>query len=595
MVDKQKTDSTAQQALRRLLRHIKCYRVAIFWVIFGLASLAVADGILYKRLLPKLINEGFIAQNPDFLKIAPLYVLTLFFARGVSTFLSLYFNGYVCRSTVKDFRRRMLKQMMRLPVSFFQNKSPGELISKVNYDTEQLAGSISGIFDTLRAIFIFISMLVVMFMISWRITTILLLIAPILGLYLKFISKKMRVHSSHVQESMGNVTQVANEVVDGYQVIKSFNGVGYESRRIDQTTENTNVQEMKLIFLSAVSVPFMQFIGAFAMAIFIFFVAWYGMSISPGEFTGMLGAMISILRPIKQITAVNIIVQRGIAAAISIFSLLDEPEELDFGTMKVDKIKGNIVFDNVSFAYPNLEESRVSSAPFSPPRYVLKDLNFEIKSGEIVAFVGHSGGGKSTLVSLLPRFFNVSKGTIFIDNHDVREYCLENLREQISLVSQDIVLFNDTIENNIAYSKKDSVSKKEIVAAAQAAFVMEFALDLPNGLQTMIGENGVKLSGGQRQRIAIARAILKNAPILILDEATSALDTESERYIQSALDKLVRNKTTFIIAHRLSTIEKADRILVVNNGKVIEQGTHRELMKQDTQYAKLHQTQFIDA
>lgn len=593
----------------RLLKNIKRYKMAVFLVLFGLIAYAGAEAILYRFLVPRIIDEGFGQRNPEFLKFAPIFILVIFMSRGLANFLVTYFMGYIGRSTVRDYRCSMLETMMRLPVSFFQSRSSGELISKVNYDAEQVAASISNaLTDALRGVLLLVAMLWVMFSINWKITSLALLIGPIIAIYLKSVSKRMRVYSTKVQNSMGDVTQVANEVVDGYQVIKSFDGIDYETKRIKRVTENNRKREMKMYFATAVSIPVTQCLGSITLSVLIYFSTLETIKLSAGEFAGMFGALLMMLRPMKQIAAVNSVLQKGIAAAESIFKLLDEEPEKDFGTKKLDNVAGEIKFENVYFSYekaledlikPDCDNDNIAKLPLNNndasimKEYVLRDINFHVKPGENVALVGPSGSGKSTIAALLPRFFNVTKGTICIDGIDINNYCLRDLRRQIAVVTQEVILFNDTIANNIAYGSKTKSTKTEIYQAAKAAFVTEFTDKLPDGINTEIGENGVKLSGGQRQRIAIARAILKNAPILILDEATSALDTESERYIQKALDRVVKNRTTLIIAHRLSTIESVDKILVIDAGRIIEFGSHKELISKDSsRYARLRAAQF---
>lgn len=593
----------------RLLKAVKPYTMAIVLSVFGLAILAFVDGYLFKTLIPNIVDKGFVEKNPEFFVRAPIYILSLFLIRGFSTFLTTYCMGYVGRNTVKDFRCKMLKHIMHLPVSFFQANSAGELLSKINYDAEQVSESISGaISDTVRGLFILISMVVVMFLISWRISLLVLVVGPILGVYFRYVSSKMRIHSIRVQKTMGDVTQVAGEIINGYQVIKGYGGVEYENNRTEVVTKNNTKQEMRMFFATASSIPLMQFIGASALALLVYLATMPSINLSAGEFTGIFGAMLGLLRPIKQVAAVNSVLQRGIAAASSIFALLDQKPEEDFGQIAIKRVQGSIVFKNVYFNYQSRSKLKASQAKVAPTRAkdasnihngsvddienVLTNINFTIKPGEVVALVGSSGSGKSTIASLLPRFYNIASGEILLDGIDIKNYKLQDLREQIALVTQDVILFNDTIANNIAYGCIEKFTQEQILAAAKAAHVSEFALKLRDGLDTVIGDRGILLSGGQKQRIAIARAILKNAPILILDEATSALDTESERYIQQALSHVVKNRTTIVIAHRLSTIENADQILVLENGAIVESGAHLELIKKNSRYRELHSMQF---
>jgi ATP-binding cassette, subfamily B, bacterial MsbA len=566
----------------KLIKSAKPYWKAFVLAIISLIIIAYTDALLNAKIAPYIVDEGFVARNPKVLLYAPIFIISLFLARGLGEFIRVYCMGYVGRNVVRDFRRKMLAHLMTLPSSFYDHHSQGELVSKVNYDTEQVSIAISdSVSDSLRGIFIAIAQLVVMFRISYQISLIVLASVPAMAMYFKYISKKMRMHSIKVQSTMGEVTHVAGEVIEGHQVIKSFNGESYEASRIYEVTENNKKQALRMCFASAISVPCMQVIGASVFALVVFFVLKYLVNITVGEVVGFITAMFMLLRPIKQISAVNGHLQRGIAAGDSIFSLLAEKPEINTGETILTSVKGRLEIQSVYFRYPKSEQDK----------YVLNNISFTVNAGKTCAIVGASGSGKSSLVSLLPRFYELTGGKILLDGIDISQLELKNLRSMFAIVTQHVILFNDTIYNNIAYAKPDA-TEIEVIEAAKAAHAYEFIEKLPKQLQTNIGDNGVLLSGGQRQRIAIARAILKNAPILVLDEATSAIDPVSEHLIKSALDNLRKNKTTIVIAHRLSTIENADQILVLENGKIVEMGTHDELLEKNNNYSALQRIKF---
>ena len=576
------------QIYKRLFKSIKNYKIFFIFAIFGVLIASGSEAIIYKVVVP-LFNKGVIEKSTEFLKFAPFYILIPFLLRGLGDFLGKYFMAYVGRSVVKDHRVGILNHMLHLPVAFFDGNTNGKLVSKVNYDAGQVETALSdSVLELFKGIATVIFLLIVMFSIIWQVTMTILVVAPIISAYFKAISKRIRRYSTKVQYSMGEVTNIAHEVIDAHKVIRSFQGTSYEKKRIDQIIGNNCKQEIKVALVMACSEPIMQFICAFTLAFFIYIATLKSLHISPGEFIGLFGAMFGLIRPIKQITQVNNVLQKGIAAADSIHNLLDEPIEEDKGTYCFKRPEGKINFEKVNFAYGDYNNKKKRKS-------ALNNISFAIEPGETVALVGSSGGGKSTLVSLLPRFYDVSDGKILLDNININDIDLNNLRQQISIVTQQVVLFNDTIANNIAYGRTDITSKEKIIHAATAAHVMEFADKLPEGLDTIIGQNGGLLSGGQRQRLAIARAILKNATILILDEATSALDNESERYIQDALDNIMGSCTTIVIAHRLSTIEKANKIIVLEQGSIVEFGTHKELINNNNRYARLHKTQFKEA
>ncbi|MFM8453578.1 MAG: lipid A export permease/ATP-binding protein MsbA [Gammaproteobacteria bacterium] len=574
------------QTFLRLIKFSVSYKWLFLLGQIGTLLVAVSDGVLIYQFKP-IIEKGFMERDPIYIAFLPLGVVVFFMLRGIATVMSIYFMSCVGRGVVRDFRQAMVRKLTHLPVDFYDHHASGDLISKVNFDAHQVAEAISeAITSAIRGVFTTLSMLVVMLNINPHVTLLLVVTIPILGFYLNKISRKLRQQSMEIQKSMGDVTHVTGEIVNGNKVIKIFSGFNYEQVRFNEAANSNYLQEMRMTRISASSIAVMQFIGACALAAFLYLATLpentiLSTSMTAGDFVAMATAILGLLKPIKQIAAVNTTLQRGIAAAKSIFSLLDQKEETEHFSKSLKKAKGHLKLDKVYFKYQN------------SLNWVLKNINLEIKAGETVALVGKSGGGKTTLASLLPRFYELSTGTIYLDDSNIADLSLENLRENIGLVSQHIILFNDSIYNNIAYGVNQNASLDAVLEAAKLAHVLEFAEKLPEGMNTQIGEHGVLLSGGQRQRVAIARALLKDAPILILDEATSALDTESEFYIQQALDTLMKNKTTIVIAHRLSTIEKADKIILIDQGEIVEIGKHTELLSRNGAYAKLQQSQMF--
>ncbi len=569
----------------RLLSYVWPYRYAFVLAILGNLLYGGVDAGMIKLLEP-LLNEGFVNHNRTFIQWIPFAIIGIFVIRGLATFLSSFFMGWVGRNVVMNFRQEMFTHLLKLPTSYFDRTTSGETLSKITYNVEQVANASSDTFTTLvRETFTVMALIVVMLSISWRLTLLFFVTTPLMIGVMHVVSKRVRGVSSRIQDSMGNVTHAAEEAIEGQKVIKAFGGQAFEMKRFFGVLQHNRRQEMKLIATSALSVPLVQIIGSMALAVTIYLATLspedaLGTSISPGAFAAMMTAMIALLKPIKEFTKLNNNIQKGIAAAASIFAFLDQPIEKDSGTTQLRYPCGNVAFRNVSFSYGATNEK------------VLNNVSFEVKAGETIALVGRSGGGKSTLVNLLPRFYDAN-GEILVDGINIMDLPLAQLRQQIAIVSQQVTLFNDTVAGNIAYGCEATL--EQIMDAAANAHAKEFIERLPQGFDTLIGENGVRLSGGQRQRIAIARAILKKAPILILDEATSALDTESERYIQDALEKLMAQCTTLVIAHRLSTIEKANRIVVVDKGQIIEMGTHEELMRLNGLYASLRVMQYQES
>lgn len=566
---------------KRLLSYVWPYRLAFILAIFGNILYGVVDASLV-RLFKPLIDDGFVARDEAFLQWIPFIVVGIFMLRGIASFCSTFCMGWVGRNVVMNIRQQMFKHLLVLPTCFYDNNASGELLSKITFNVEQVADACTDALTVLvRETCTVIGLVAIMLTISWRLTLLFFITLPIMAVVMHTVSQKLRSVSHNVQDSMGDLTHVAEEAIEGQKVIKAFGGQNYEEAQFEKVTQNNRNQEMRRIRIAAISIPLIQVIGSIALAFTVYLAtlspdSMLKTSITTGEFAAIIGAMIMILKPIKLLTKVNSNIQKGLAGAASIFEFLSIAPEHDGGVTLIPRATGNIEFKGVNFSYQVNEQDKT---------LVLNNISFTIRPGETIALVGRSGGGKSTLANLLPRFYD-AKGSILIDGVELQDIPLHNLRHNIALVTQHVTLFNDTIANNIAYGM-NSVEREQIVGAAQSAFVMDFADKLPEGLDTMVGENGVRLSGGQRQRIAIARAILKNAPILILDEATSALDTESERKIQIALESLMQNCTTLVIAHRLSTIEKADRILVMEKGEIIEMGTHDQLMQSKGVYQAL--------
>ncbi|MDX1706404.1 lipid A export permease/ATP-binding protein MsbA [Pseudidiomarina sp.] len=571
-----------QKTFRRLLAYIKPYRAAFSLSIIGMLGYAAVDTFFFSQI-ETLIDDGLTQHNPKILLYGAIFVPVIFIARGIFNFISTYFLNWVGFRVITTLRQQLFDHMMRLPVSFHDRHSTGDLISKITYTTQQVAEATSrALLILIREGAFVVGLLSLMFYHSWELSLVFLVVGPLVAKVVSVVSKRFRKVSSRIQTAMGGVTTTAEQMINGHKVVVMYEGQKLESKRFNEINNITRNQNMKMVNAQTVSTSVIQFIASLSLSMVLVLASFPEMleDLSAGAFTTLLTAMIMLLRPLKQLTTVNSDFQRGIAAAKSIFEVLDERAERDTGKKVIQRAAGNIRFENVTFAYDETE---------SP---ALESVSFEVAAGKTLALVGRSGSGKSTISNLLTRFYAPQAGVIYLDDVDIYDYKLKCLRRQFAVVSQHVTLFNDTIAKNIAYGAHGKVTNERIREAAEQAYVTEFTDNMPNGLNTMVGENGVMLSGGQRQRIAIARALLRDAPILILDEATSALDTESERHIQTALSNLQKDRTSIVIAHRLSTIEKADEILVLEDGKVLERGSHKALLNQQGAYYQLHSLQF---
>ena len=569
---------------RRLLKSVKPF--------FGLLFLGLLANLLFSMvdagftyLLKPFLNKGFIEKDMAFVRWIPLIVLCGIVFRGIISSLSGYCMTSVARNVIKFFRQEIFAHIIRLPANYYDQVSSGQLLSKILYDVEQVAQvSADALATFVQSVCLVVGLLVVMFVVSWQLSLLFLITIPFVGFIVYWSNRRIRRISHAVQRSMGQMTEIAEEVIEGYKVVRIFGGESYEKEKFTKATDEGWRRDMKVAATKAYNVAGIQIIIALGISLIIFAAIQLSTVIetSAGGFVSIIAAMLQLIKPMKNLADVNSVIQRGLAGAESIFNLLDEKPEQDKGEKELIRAKGDITYNDVSFRYK------------TTPSWAVEKIQLNIVAGQTVAFVGRSGSGKSTLTHLLAHFYDDYEGTICLDGIDIRQLKLSNLREQIALVSQHITLFNDTLLNNIAYGMGDKVTVEAIEKAATSAHAMEFISKMPEGLKTQVGENGVLLSGGQRQRIAIARAILKNAPILILDEATSALDTESERYIRDAMDVMMKDRTTLVIAHRLSTVEKADQIVVLDKGCIVEIGKHADLLMKGGHYAALYQKQFSE-
>ncbi|MBE9568474.1 MAG: lipid A export permease/ATP-binding protein MsbA [Proteobacteria bacterium] len=576
--------SSSLYLYRRLLSYALVYKAIFAIAILGMIIVAAAS-TAFPALMQPMMDGSFVERDPETIRWVPIALIGIFFIRVIGAFISSYGMSVIGRNVIRELRNEMFSRLVSLPKSFYDQATTGELISKFSYDVEQVANS------TTKAITVFIrDALTVIALVSWmfylntRLALVFIVVAPVVAFLVISISKRFRKISRNIQNSMGDVSRIVEEAIKGQLVVKIFGGIDYEREQFSDVNDHNRRQHLRMQMTSALSSPIVQLLIACALALIIHLATQGSMieEISVGTFVSFITAMSMLLPPVRSLTSIVSELQRGIAAAESVFNFIDLKPEVDKGDYQTDSVRGLVEFESLTFRYQGESEP------------ALQDINLTIDAGQTVAFVGRSGSGKSTLLNLIPRLYEISQGKILIDGIGIQDYGLDNLRSHISYVGQDVVLFNDTIEHNIAYGTMKKFHHDEVIKAAKAAYAYDFIEESNNGFQTMVGERGVMLSGGQRQRIAIARALLKDAPILILDEATSALDTESERYIQESLEKLMENRTTLVIAHRLSTIENADVIVVMDKGRIVESGTHDELLAVKGHYAALHQINFED-
>ena len=580
-MSKEQTTKVTLAEFKKIYSRIFNYALKYKWTlsisIFSLIILALTNtGFL--ALIKKITDEGFVEQASNSTILLPIALVILMTIRALSGFISGYSMRWVSRKIVEDLRFDAFKRLMVLPVTYFDSHASGNIVSKLTYETEQLSFVATKVaLESIRESLTIISIVSYMIYLDWVLTLIFALMGPLMVFYLKLVSPKLRKAGREIQTSMGDMTSTSEEAISGQRIVKIFESSFFEFKKFSEIVIRNRKMQTKLAQLSGTNSFVIEVLASISLAL----VVYYSVGrFTPGEFAAFVGALLMLISPIKKLTGINEQIQIGITAAISIFSVMDEQKEIDTGKKKLKKITGNIEFKNVTFSYKKIKKP------------VLKNINLQIQSGEKIALVGKSGGGKTSLVNLIPRFYDLDSGSILIDKTNITDIKLSDLRHHLSLVSQDTILFNDTIYNNIAYGSLKTIDSKKVKQAAKAANALEFINQLPDGFNHKIGDRGVRLSGGQKQRIAIARAILKNAPILLLDEATSALDSESENLVQHALDNLMNGRTTIVIAHRLSTVMNADRIVVIENGKIAEFGTHKSLLKSKKNYYQLYKKGF---
>lgn len=566
----------------RLLGYVRPYWKAFALAVVGMVATAATEPV-FPAIMKYLLDRGFQTDDARMVWLIPTGIVLLFLVRSLFVYLTGYLMMWISSRVVTDLRRAMFAKLIALPTQHFDQHSAGQLISRLVYDVSHVSeAATSALVTMVRESLTAAALLAYLLYLDWKLTLVTLTIGPVIALTVKSFGKRMRAASQKSLQAMRLISHTIEESAKAHKVVKIFGGQAHQARRFEDATEQFRRAQMREAIPASATTPITHIAAAIAVAVITYLALSQTTGkagASAGGFVSFITAMLLLIAPLKQLTTISTTLQKGLAAAESVFDLLDMPEESDGGHRPLEHARGDITFEGVHFRYPGAE------------RLALNDIDFTVTAGQTVALVGASGGGKTTISALIPRFYPVSSGRILVDGIDIQDLTLLSLRENIALVSQDVVLFNDSVEANIAFGTLGTHSRDDVIQAARAAHAWEFIEQLPDGLDTMIGENGARLSGGQRQRIAIARALLKNAPILILDEATSALDTESERQVQAALAVLMKDRTTLVIAHRLSTIEHADRILVLDQGRIVESGTHAELLAASGYYANLIRVQ----